>query len=383
MTLNTLNREAIGSLLAQLGKEAAGYRFEVAPNPCVGAAVLSAGEVVATGFHREWGGPHAEVEALAAAAESGIPQSEWDTIVVTLEPCSTHGKTPACVDAILASGVRTVVVGALDPNPHHRGAGLRMLQEHGLTVHLLPGFADLDKISPHFLRWTAEERVRRARPWVIAKWAQTMTGQLSPPEDVGEGRWISSQESLDEVQRLRAKVDAIVTGVGTVLADDPRLTLRAPVSLANPPARYVLDAWLRTPPECRLLQPDRQGESGGPVTIFCLPGSNPIRWRALEAAGARVLPMRGEDRLHLRLLDVQAALWQDGHRRVLLETGPTLLRNYLESALVDQIRLITAPVRGGRGPSLADWLQEARLKQPRMGESGPDQVLDAFLTVEL
>ncbi|MEZ5974470.1 MAG: dihydrofolate reductase family protein [Planctomycetota bacterium] len=338
---------------------------------------------MATGFHREWGGPHAEVEALAAAPESGIPQSEWDTIVVTLEPCSTHGKTPACVDAILASGVRTVVVGALDPNPHHRGAGLRMLQEHGLTVHLLPGFADLDKISPHFLRWTAEERVRRARPWVIAKWAQTMTGQLSPPEDVGEGRWISSQESLDEVQRLRAKVDAIVTGVGTVArrrsAPDPARARvpREPAGAVR--ARRVAAHPARVP----VVATRSPGESGGPVTIFCLPGSNPIRWRALEAAGARVLPMRGEDRLHLRLLDVQAALWQDGHRRVLLETGPTLLRNYLESALVDQIRLITAPVRGGRGPSLADWLQEARLKQPRMGESGPDQVLDAFLTVEL
>ncbi len=381
MTLHTLDQEALGSLLASLGKAAQDYRFEVAPNPCVGAAVLSGGQVVAQGFHSAYGGPHAEVVALEAAEASEVPRHLWDTLVVTLEPCSTQGKTPPCVEAILAAGIRSVVVGSLDPNPRHRGRGLRLLQAAGVTVHLLEGFSRLEDVSPHFLRWTADERVRRPRPWVIAKWAQTMTGQLSPPADVGLGRTISSIESLAEVQELRANVDAIVTGVGTVLHDDPRLTVRAPASTDTPPARYILDAWLRTPPDARLFQEPGPGESGGPVTILCLPGSNAVRWRALEEAGARVLRVRGEDRLHLRLLDVQQLLWLNGHRRVLLETGPTLLRNYLEGGLVDQIKLVTAPIRGGRGESLADWLQEARLKQPRMRECGADSVMEAFLSV--
>ncbi|HRV82842.1 MAG TPA: bifunctional diaminohydroxyphosphoribosylaminopyrimidine deaminase/5-amino-6-(5-phosphoribosylamino)uracil reductase RibD, partial [Planctomycetota bacterium] len=300
MTLHTLNQEALGALLAQLGREAMAHRFRVAPNPCVGAAVLAGGEVVAKGFHERWGGPHAEIEALAAAEASGVPPQEWDTLVVTLEPCSTHGKTPPCVEAIVAAGIRTVVVGALDPNPLHRGRGLRFLEAAGLTVHVIQGFSRLEEICPYFLRWTSDERVRRPRPWVIAKWAQTMTGQMSPPEEVGEGRWISSPESLEQVLHLRSQVDAIVTGVGTVLHDDPRLTVRLPAKTDHPPARIVLDAWLRTPTDCNLFAPPAPGEVAGPVTILCLPGSNPVRWRALEAAGAQVEAVRGEDRMHLR-----------------------------------------------------------------------------------
>ena len=115
---------------------------------------------------------------------------------------------------------------------------------------------------------------------------------------------------------------------------------------------------------------------------MCLPGSNAVRWRALEDTGARIIEVRGEDRKHLRLLEVQTTLWKEGHRRVLLETGPTLLRNYLKGGLVDQIRLVTAPIRGGSGDSLADWLREARLQKPEMSECGPDSVLEAFLAVD-
>ncbi len=381
-TLHTLSIEALGAMLDQLGKQAMRYRFDVAPNPSVGAAILSEGEIVASGFHTEYGGPHAEIAALAAAKDSDVPKERWDTIVVTLEPCSTQGKTPPCVQAILESGVRTVVVGALDPNPGHRGKGLRLLEEAGLSVRLLEAFSPLKEVSPHFLRWTADERVRRGRPWVIAKWAQTMTGQLTPPASIGDGRVISSPESMDEVQHLRSKVDAIITGVGTVLADDPRLNVRPPAQTEHAPARYILDAWLRTPPDARLFEASGPGESAGPVTIMCLPGSNAVRWRALEDTGARIIEVRGEDRKHLRLLEVQTTLWKEGHRRVLLETGPTLLRNYLKGGLVDQIRLVTAPIRGGSGDSLADWLREARLQKPEMSECGPDSVLEAFLAVD-
>lgn len=367
-------------LLQELGQEARAHRFAVAPNPCVGAAVITAGRVIARGFHRQWGGPHAEVEALAAAARTSVPRHQWDTLVVTLEPCSTEGKTPACTAALARSGVRTVVVGCLDPDSRHRGRGLEILREQGLEVVVLDGASPLEDVAPHFLSWTGFESRRRPRPWTIAKWAQTLTGQLVPPEDVGGGRWISGPEAQADVQLLRARVDAIVTGVGTVLADDPRFSVRAPGVTDSPPARVVLDGYLRTPPDSRLLAPPVEGEVAGPVHLLCQPGSDANRQRHLVEAGAELSAIRGDDRLSLNLREVQAWLWGQGHRRILLEAGPTLLASYLEAGFVDQIKVYTGSVRGGRGTSLAPWLAGARLKERQQTECGADSVLQAFLT---
>lgn len=375
-----LDPRLLEDLLAELGREARTFRFEVAPNPCVGAAVLSQGQVVARGYHRVWGGPHAEVEALANAQASGVPAAEWDTLVVTLEPCSTTGKTPPCTEAILATGIRTVVAGALDPDLRHRGRGLQLLQERGCDVYLSEGSARLEVVAPHFLRWTSRERLRRPRPWTIAKWAQTLSGHLSPPEGVGDGRWISGPAALADVQILRSRVDAVVTGVGTILNDNPRLTVRPPARLdRKPPTRVVLDSWLRTPPEARLFQPPGEHEAAGPVRVLCLPGSDRVRRRALEAVGATVYELRGQDRHLLDLREVFTHLWEEGHQRVLLETGPTFLRNALDQGFVDQVRVVTGSVRGGRGESMAPWLVSAKLLERLDREVGDDAVLEAFL----
>ncbi len=412
---HTLDPAIARSLLHELGQSARAFRFEVAPNPCVGAAVLAGTQVVGRGFHQVWGGPHAEVEALRLAEQSSVPQADWDTMLVTLEPCSTEAKTPACVDAILKSGIRRVIVGALDPDPRHRGRGLELLEEAGLEVlvDLVP--SPLQDVAPHFLHWNDNERVRRPRPWTIAKWAQTLTGQLSPPEDIGGGRWISGPTSVAEVHQLRGRVDAIVTGVGTVLHDDPRLTVRpmgtpgltvsnpfagpagvsageaaadsaaegasAPVAAPAPagPARIILDSWLRTPPTARLFEQPAEGELAGPVIIVSLPGADVIRRRALEAAGAIVHSNRGMDRFTLDLRDLWSWLWSEGYQRIMLETGPTLLRNALDANFVDQLRIYTGNVRGGEGESLAPWLTEAKLLERDHRESGQDAVLEAFL----
>ena len=419
------------SLLKELGQNARAFRFEVAPNPCVGAAILAGTQVVSRGYHRVWGGPHAEVDALSLAAKSSVPPKDWDTILVTLEPCSTAGKTPACVEAILKTGIRRVIVGALDPDPRHRGRGLEMLQDAGLEVLVDPVPSPLQDVAPHFLHWNDNERVRRPRPWTIAKWAQTLTGQLSPPEDIGGGRWISGPTSVAEVHLLRGRVDAIVTGVGTVLHDDPRLTVRpmgtpgaapAPPGLIKPaaiqpadaaqgsaseeslpadldevgagegapkartaaersrgPARIILDSWLRTPPTARLFDEPGEGELAGPVIIVALPGADAIRRRALEAAGAIVHSNRGMDRFTLDLRDLWSWLWAEGYQRIMLETGPTLLRNALDANFVDQLRIYTGNVRGGEGESLAPWLTAAKLLERNLRESGQDAVLEAFL----
>ncbi|MEZ6013565.1 MAG: bifunctional diaminohydroxyphosphoribosylaminopyrimidine deaminase/5-amino-6-(5-phosphoribosylamino)uracil reductase RibD [Planctomycetota bacterium] len=375
-----LDPRLLEDLLAQLGREARAFRFEVAPNPCVGAAVLAQGQVVARGFHRHWGGPHAEIEALAAARASGVPASDWDTLVVTLEPCCTTGKTPPCTEAILASGIRTVVAGALDPDARHRGKGLELLQEHGVDVYLSEGSARLEVVAPHFLRWTSRDRLRRPRPWTVAKWAQTLSGHLSPPENVGDGRWISGPMALADVQVLRSRVDAVVTGVGTILADNPRLTLRPPAPLVRgAPARVVLDSWLRTPPEARLFQAPGEHEGAGAVHVLCLPGSDRVRRRALEAVGATVHELRGQDRHLLDLREVFTLLWELGFQRVLLETGPTFLHNALDHGFVDQVRVVTGSVRGGRGETMAPWLVSAKLLERLDREVGDDAVLEAFL----
>jgi diaminohydroxyphosphoribosylaminopyrimidine deaminase/5-amino-6-(5-phosphoribosylamino)uracil reductase len=374
----SLDEARLAALLVELAAEASALRFEVAPNPCVGAAILSRGEVIGRGVHRVWGGAHAEVEALAAAERSGVPREAWDLALVTLEPCSSSGKTPPCVEALVRAGIPRVVVGELDPDPRHRGAGLEALRARGVEVFRLDGVVPLERVSPHFLRWTAPERLRRPRPWTIAKWAQTRTGQLQPPEDVGGGRWITGGAAQVEVHELRGRVDAVVTGVGTVLADDPRLTVRPPARAQHAPRRVILDSYLRTPPDAALFEPAAEGELAGPVLILTVAGADAARWRALEAAGAEVRGLHTEDGHRLDLREAQEVLWELGVRRALLECGPTLLQAALEREFVDQVRVYTGDVNGGRGPSMAGWFAEARLEGRLDRECGPDAVLEAF-----
>jgi diaminohydroxyphosphoribosylaminopyrimidine deaminase/5-amino-6-(5-phosphoribosylamino)uracil reductase len=367
------------SLLHELGAEAARFRFDVAPNPCVGAAILSRGRVIARGYHERWGGDHAEVEALEIATRSGVPRAEWDTMVVTLEPCSTRGKTGPCTQAIMEAGIELVVIGAVDPDPRHQGQGIRFLEDAGLEALLLTGAAPLEEVAPHFLQWICPDRLRRPHPWVVAKWAQTGTGQLMPPKGHGDGRTISSPESLEQVQHLRASVDAILTGVGTVVADDPRLTVRAPARTVQAPDRIILDSGLRTSPDARLFGPPEAGESAGPIRILCTTGPDRAREKALLVAGAGIYGMRGDNRRFLNMRGVMSWMWDMGYRRVLLESGPTLLESCFEAGFVDQVRVVTGPVRGGRGESLGSRLQPAKLEARRDGECGPDSVLDAFM----
>lgn len=368
-------------LMRELADEARTQRFEVAPNPCVGAAVLAGERVVGRGVHEYYGGPHAEVLALQAAERSGVPRAEWNTLVVTLEPCCTSGKTGPCTDVLLEAAIPRVVVGELDPDPRHRGRGLERLAQAGVEIVQLPGFAPLSEVSPHFLAWLSPDRLRRPRPWVIAKWAQTRTGQLSPPQDVGEGRWISGPASRAEVQVLRSRVDAVLTGVGTVIADNPRLSVRAPGERTCPPSRIVLDGYLRTSPEAALFDRPEPGEAAGPVAILPLPGADPARRRALEEAGALVVGIRADDQGRVSLRGALTWLWEEGARRVLLEAGPELLSEALRLDLVDQLRVYTGPVNGGRGPSMGPWLAEhaPHLKGRLDRECGEDAVLEAFL----
>jgi diaminohydroxyphosphoribosylaminopyrimidine deaminase/5-amino-6-(5-phosphoribosylamino)uracil reductase len=301
-------------------------------------------------------------------------------LVVTLEPCSaTAKKTGPCVERLLQSGIRRVVVGELDPDPRHQGVGLEILRKAGVDVVLLEGSAPLARVAPHFLSWIENERLRRPRPWTIAKWAQTRTGQLIPPSGVGGGRWISGRDSLKEVQVMRGRVDAIVTGVGTILADDPRFTVRPPGDLSKPPLRIVLDSRLRTPPDATILKPPGADAAGGDVHILCVGGAPAERHRALLDAGAHLHPLHVATDDGVSLRDVQSWLEEQGCARVLLEAGPRLLAHFLTSGFVDQVRMYTGDVNGGQGPSMASWLTSLKLAGRLDRECAPDVVLEAFV----
>lgn len=370
--------EHLEALLVELGRAAGAHRFEVAPNPCVGAAVLSDGVEIGRGFHREWGGPHAEIQALEAAAASGVPRERWDTLVVTLEPCCSHGKTPPCTEAILREPFRRVVVGALDPDPRHRGRGLEELRERGLDV-VVRNVTPLERVAPHFVEWTRPDRLRRSVPWVVVKWAQTRSGQLTPPRNVGGGRWITGHEALEDVHRLRARVDAIVTGVGTVLTDDPRLSVRPPAVALKAPLRVVLDTELSTPHGARLFLPDAPGESSGPVHIVTVAGTDPVRHRELSGAGATIHTLHPGDDGHPSLRETLGLLWNLGARRVMLEAGPRLVSSFFAFEYIDQLRVYTGNVNGGEGPSLARHLVPERLLGIEHSEIGDAARLQAFV----
>ena len=178
---------------------------------------------------------------------------------------------------------------------------------------------------------------------------------------------------------MRRRCDAIVTGIGTVREDDPRLTVRRPAVTDHPPIRVVLDTELSLSPDARLFAPPAEGECAGEVHVFCRPGASPARHRALEKRGAKVTSVRIGDDGKLSLRQVSRELWNLGARRVLLEAGPTLLDAWFQSALVDQVAVYTGAVNGGRGPSLAQWLEPRRLEDNMWRDVGPDTVLEAFV----
>jgi diaminohydroxyphosphoribosylaminopyrimidine deaminase / 5-amino-6-(5-phosphoribosylamino)uracil reductase len=296
------------------------------PNPVVGCVILDeAGEVVGEGFHAYVGGPHAEVRALAAAGE----RARGGTAVVTMEPCDHVGRTGPCSQALVRAGVVRVVAGVVDPNPVASG-GAATLRSHGVDVELGLREAEVQAGNLAWLTATRRAAAGDPRPFVIWKFASTMDGRSAALD--GTSQWISSPDARADVQQLRSTVDAIIVGVGTVLADDPHLTYRtdAGVVANRQPIRVVVDSFDRTPRDARV----RDGAARTWVATVAELG-----------AGA-------DGRVDLRRLGT--ALFERGCRRVLLEGGPTLAGAYLREGLVDEVVGYVAPKLLGAGkPALA------------------------------
>lgn len=295
----------------------------VEPNPMVGCVIAAGERILGEGWHRRFGGNHAEIEALQAC--SAAPRGA--TAYVTLEPCHHFGKTPPCTQALIAAGISRVVIPFIDPNPLVSGKGIRALRRAGLRV-------DVGILKDRARRLLAPfaTRCRCHRPYVIAKWAETADGSLvSPP---GKSKWISCPASRRRVHRLRARVDAIIVGVNTILADDPMLTARD-VPMRRVAMRVVLDSRLRVPRTCQLV---RSADRFATVVFTSVTAARSRKAGQLKEHGVDVIGFRLR-RGRLPLMDVlHSDVFQDA-TNLLVEGGPTLLNAVLSARLVDEAHI--------------------------------------------
>ncbi len=344
----------------------------VEPNPMVGAVIAGDSQILGEGWHRQFGGPHAEIEALAAARAAGM-DVRGATMYVTLEPCSHHGKTPPCTDAIIEAQIGRVVAAMVDPDENVAGRGIEKLREAGLEVETGLGETQVRELLAPYIKL----RIRN-RPWVICKWAQTSDGYLALP--AGQDRWISSQAAREVVHELRSYCDGICVGSGTLLADDPLLTNRS--GRGRHLTRVVLDGRLRTPPDCRLIE---TASADSPVIV-----ATTARSLETRAAAAGLLKRDGVELLALPAgpgqgVSLDALLDEMGHRkwtRLLVEGGPVLLERIIADGLADELWVFVAPraAEGAPGETLPRFdirdLQAAgNLPEPRRLKMGADTLL--------
>jgi len=324
---------------------AARGRGLTSPNPMVGAIVVRDGAVLAERFHERAGGAHAETAALGAAGE----RSRGATLYVTLEPCNHVGRTPPCVDAIIRAGVRRVVSATRDSNPRVTGGGTAALVAAGVEV--TTGCLEREARELNRVFFTS---VERQRPHVTVKWAMTLDGKIAAFDR--RSQWITGEAARREGHRLRSQSDAIVTGIGTVLADDPALTVRLPEPWPREPYRVVVDGRARLPLDAKLLQ------TGSRVRVLVAVGeaAPPQRLAALESAGVTVLPCKSREG-RVDVVDLGARLHALDVTAVLVEAGSELTGSFVRAGLVDRVAAFVAPtLLGGAaaptpvgGPGLA------------------------------
>lgn len=308
------------------------------PNPVVGAVVVRAGAVVGRGYHARAGGLHAEAEALREAGE----RARGATLYVTLEPCNHQGKTPPCVEAILAAGIRRVVAAVRDPNPRVRGGGLATLQAGGVEVRL--GCLEEEARAANRVFFTAVERLR---PHVTLKCAMTLDGKIAAFD--GGARWITGEDARREAHRMRSESDAVVIGIGTALADDPALTVRLDGPWPREPLRVVVDSRARLPLDARLI------DAGDPArAVVAVADEAPAeRIARLGARGVTVLSCKSRDG-RVDLADLSARLFAMDVMGVLLEGGSELNGAFVHARLVDRAAVFVAPMLiGGAGAPTA------------------------------
>ncbi len=320
------------------------------PNPAVGCVMVRDGQVLARGRTRDGGRPHAEADAIAQAAQAGQSLT-GATAYVTLEPCSHHGRTPPCADALVAAGVERVVSALEDPDPRVKGQGHARLRAAGIAVEIGEGAADAAEINAGFLL-----RVREGRPLFHLKMAGSLDGRIATA--AGESKWITGEAARRDGHRLRATHDAILVGAATAEADDPELTCRLPGLGARSPVRIVLDTKARLPSRSRLAASARVT----PVWLVCTKSAPADRRAALNDLGVEIVEVDGGSDGRIDVSAAAQALGARGLTRVLVEGGGEVAASLLKAGVVDAISSYRAGlVLGADGRSAVGGLDFARL----------------------
>ncbi|MBN2569868.1 MAG: bifunctional diaminohydroxyphosphoribosylaminopyrimidine deaminase/5-amino-6-(5-phosphoribosylamino)uracil reductase RibD [Deltaproteobacteria bacterium] len=340
----------------------------VSPNPMVGAVIVKDGHIIGEGYHRKYGGHHAEINAINNASVS----TEGATFYITLEPCTHYGKTPPCIDRVVASRPARVVVGVSDPNPAVSGKGLKILRDSGIEtiVDLLK--EECIKLNERYFKFTTT-----GVPFVTLKYAQTFDGRIA--SGTGHSKWISSKVSLKFAHKLRSCHDAVMVGIGTVLADDP--DLRPRLVKGNYPIRIVVDSHLKIPPNARIL--NNQGDSK--TIIISSTRHSEDNLSRLKDMGIEtiIIPEHGEN-----LIDLEACLTKLGERgisSILVEGGSKMITSFMKKRLVDKLIAITAPRIMGTGVEAVGNLDimtvddSIRLDILKISRKGSDIIVEAAL----
>jgi diaminohydroxyphosphoribosylaminopyrimidine deaminase/5-amino-6-(5-phosphoribosylamino)uracil reductase len=297
-------------------------RFTVSPNPMVGCVIVADGQVVGEGWHAAAGQPHAETGALASAGAA----ARGATMYVTLEPCTHTGRTPPCTDAVIRGGLRRVVIACADPHPR-AGGGADVLRRAGIAVDMGVLGEEAARQNEVFLHG-----VRAGRPFVWLKSAVSLDGRVAAAD--GSSQWLTGPAARRRAHELRAQVDAVLVGSGTVLADDPQLTVRLDGHLGRQPLRVVLDGRGRSPVDARVF------DGQAPSIVMVRPGAG----AALRRAGVCVVEVEIDRDGHLDPHAVLAALWERGVRSVLVEGGPTVVSAFVDRGCYERIVVHVAPL---------------------------------------
>lgn len=345
---------------------AAKARNMTSPNPMVGAVMVKDGRIISEDFHRKPGTPHAE----ALAIEKAGGKSKGSTLFVNLEPCCHTGKrTPPCTGAIVGSGIREVVIGMMDPNPKVSGKGILELQKAGLEVRSGILEKKAEKLNEAYIKY-----ITTGKPFVILKIAMTLDGKIATPE--GQSKWITSEEARNLVHHLRSSVDAVVTAIGTVKADDPEFTAR--IRGGKSPQRIIIDPDLRVPPHARVLRVP-------PQTIIVARKSAVHEKKEILLDRHVHLIEYDEDRVHLQWL--MKKLGEREITSVLIEAGSSLNAYALEDEIVDKVMFFIAPkIIGGResfpavgGRSFRKIEEAYLLKDMKVRRVGQDVLIEGYI----
>lgn len=329
--------------------------YTTMPNPRVGCVIVKHNQIIGEGWHQRAGTPHAEIHALQMAGDA----ARDSTVYITLEPCSHHGRTPPCVDALIHAGVVRVVAAMNDPNPLVAGQGIQALAQAGIQTETGLLEAAARALNPGFI-----SRMTRHRPWVRLKTASTLDGKTALAN--GKSQWITGEAARADVQKLRARACAILTGSGTLLIDNPRMTVRD-FDIGRQPLRVIVDSKLRTPPSAAIL----------PALIACASSQSPAR-DALIAAGAEIIELPDpHGRVDLVALMIELA--RRGINEVHVEAGAALSGALLEAGLIDEWIAYLAPMVLGHGardvfkhPPLDALEQAARFRLQDVRQVGGD-----------